>query len=108
VYQPIVPDGSGRLISQVLDLALVRWQGVWKGVETTWLRWESLDGGLLLTPGEAEYLRAEQEYLRAEQEYLRAEQEAAKVRQIARHLLQTGMALEQVCQMMGLGLEELG
>ncbi|OAD22627.1 hypothetical protein THIOM_001558, partial [Candidatus Thiomargarita nelsonii] len=46
-------DAQNRLISQRLGLALVRWQGIYKGVETLWLRWETLDGVLVPTGQEA-------------------------------------------------------
>ncbi len=69
VYKPIPPDARGRLISQCLGLALVRWEGVYMDVKARWLRWETLEGELLPTPAEA----AEQERQRAEQERQRAE-----------------------------------
>jgi Uma2 family endonuclease len=48
-YQAIATDSDRRLISQQLQLALVRWQGVYGGVNTVWLRWQTLDGELLPT-----------------------------------------------------------
>jgi len=48
-YQAIATDSNSRLISQQLELALVRWQGVYGGVNTVWLRWQTLDGELLPT-----------------------------------------------------------
>ena len=120
-YQAIVPNEQGHLMSQMLRLALVRWQGDYKGVEARWLRWAQLDGTLLLTPAEQENQRAEQERQRAEQERQRAEQEnqraeqerqradraESQVTQIARNLLQTGMTATQVMQMTGLTTEQL-
>lgn len=50
---------EGHFVSQQLGLTLVRWQGVYKGVETTWLRWATLAGELLLLPEEAEQRRAQ-------------------------------------------------
>ncbi|HEY9643201.1 MAG TPA: Uma2 family endonuclease [Coleofasciculaceae cyanobacterium] len=113
-YQDIPPDAAGRLISQVLGLALVRWQGSYRNFETTWLRWAQLDGALLPTAAEQERDRAEQEHDRAEQERERAEQEReraeqaeAQVRQIAQNLLQTGMPTEQVAQVTGLAIAQV-
>ncbi len=68
-YIPIEPDAHGRLLSQQLQLTLVRWQGVHNFIEATWLRWATLDGTLLPTSLE----RAEQERIRAEQERVRAD-----------------------------------
>ncbi|HDN26255.1 MAG TPA: Uma2 family endonuclease [Thioploca sp.] len=59
IYQPLSPDERGRLISQTLGLALARWNGIYKNANTTWLRWETLEGVLLPTPEEAERQRAE-------------------------------------------------
>jgi Uma2 family endonuclease len=70
IYEPLSLD-AGRLVSQQLRLALIRWQGSYKGVEAVWLRWATLEGVLLPTERE----KAEQERQRAEQERQRAEQE---------------------------------
>ena len=93
VYQEILPNAQGQLISQVLELVLVRQQGMYKGVEATWLRWAQQDGTVLLTL--------------EEQERQRAEQAEAQVRQIALNLLQTGMNIEQVVQITGLEIGHL-
>lgn len=79
VYQPIKPDRQGRLVSQSLDLALVRWDGVYSDVEARWLRWATLEGELLPTGREL----ADQAWLLAEEERLRADaaQELADVAQ---------------------------
>ncbi len=114
VYQDIPFTASGKLISQVLDLALVRWQGSYKGTEAVWLRWANLNGRLLLTYEEQEHQQAEQERQRAEQERQRAEQERqradraeAQVLQIARSLLQLGMEEEQIARTTALSIEQI-
>jgi hypothetical protein len=43
----------------MLGLALVRWDGFYKSADTTWLRWETLEGVLLPTPEEASLQRAD-------------------------------------------------
>jgi len=48
-YQPILSDSQDRLVSQQLQLALVKWYGLYYGVNATWLRWETLAGELLPT-----------------------------------------------------------
>ena len=91
VYQPLTPDSDNRYISEQLQLALVRWQGVYRDIDTTWLRWQTLEGDLLPTDkevSEQEKLRAEQEKLRAEQEKIRAdeaEREIARLRELLRN-----------------------
>ena len=79
VYEPIVPDEQGRLICRRLGLTLVRWRGVYAGVEAVWLRWATLAGELLPTDQEAliaERRRAEAEAQRA----AAAEAEVARLR----------------------------
>ena len=51
-YVAIEEDNQGRLLSQTLGLALVRWEGVYQEVEARWLRWATLSGALLPTPQE--------------------------------------------------------
>ena len=69
-YKPLKLDSQNRYISQQLQLALVRWKGVYRGVDTVWLRWQTLEGELLPTDKEvsdAEKQRAETEKQRADQ-----------------------------------------
>ena len=54
-----------------VGLGLTLWQGVFEGVEQTWLRWRDQEGNIILTGAE----RAEKQRQRAEQ----AEQRAAKL-----------------------------
>jgi Uma2 family endonuclease len=128
VYQPLVPNERNQLVSQSLGLGLQRWQGKYRGVETVWLRWATLEGELLPTAAEIaqqehqraeqerqraeqEHQRAEQEHQRAEQERQRAEQVQSQLQQTVRNLLQTGMTVEQVARFTGLDVsqvEELG
>ena len=94
VYQPLLPDDRGRLLSRQLDLALVRWHGVYAEVEATWLRWATLGGELL--PTERELLESETQRVaeatrqvveatqRAEVEARRAEVEARRAEAQAR------------------------
>jgi Uma2 family endonuclease len=84
VYEPIEGDAQGRMVSRRLNLALVTWEGTYRDVTATWLRWATLDGTLLPTneeltdraqaAAEAERARAEAEQARAEAERERAEQ----------------------------------
>ncbi|NJO39363.1 MAG: Uma2 family endonuclease [Cyanobacteria bacterium CRU_2_1] len=98
VYQPIVPNAQNQLVSQSLGLALVRWQGNHKGIDTIWLRWETPNGELLPTAQEI----AKQEQRQVEQERQRAEQAESRLRQVVLNLLQTGMTVAQVAQVTGL------
>ncbi len=99
-YQAIAPNSQGQLNCQPLGLALTRWQGIYKTIATTWLRWTQPDGTLLLTA-------AEQEQQRADQERQRAEQAENQIQQIAQNLLQTGMSVDQVAQITGVAVERL-
>ncbi len=126
-YQAIAREDD-RLTSEVLGLGLLRWQGTFKSVETTWLRWAYPDGSLLLTAEEQaqqqaaqeqqqterERQRADQAQQRADQERQRAEQERQRadraenqVQQIARNLRQTGLPISQIAQITGLAIAEI-
>ena len=78
IYQPLVFNEQGWLISQSLGLALVRWSGKYRGVATVWLRWATLSGDVLLTGREL----ADQAHERAEQERERADRLAEKLRSL--------------------------
>ncbi|SKB13663.1 conserved hypothetical protein [Planktothrix sp. PCC 11201] len=72
-YEPIFPDQFNRLFSQQLGLSLVRWSGVYKTVETVWLRWATSEGEILPTPDELSAQKAEEAQLQAEQAQRQAE-----------------------------------
>jgi Uma2 family endonuclease len=76
VYVPLAPNAQQRLISPLLDLALVRWHGVYRHMEATWLRWATVEGILLPTEAEAEAQRADAEKQRADA----AEAEVARLK----------------------------
>lgn len=86
-YQPLRPNAQDQLISEALGFSLIRWRGIYKGVDATWLRWATLAGEPLPTPQE-----------RAEQERQRAEQAEAQLRQIVVNLAGRGMSIEQIAQ----------
>ncbi|MCC5617421.1 Uma2 family endonuclease [Nostoc sp. CHAB 5836] len=99
-YQPIAFNAKNQLISQSLGLALQLWQGNYKGIDATWLRWAILAGELLPTPEEKERQRAEQESQRADKAEL-------QLLQTARNLLESGMTVEQVARLTGLNVSEI-
>ncbi|MDY7014582.1 MAG: Uma2 family endonuclease, partial [Cyanobacteriota bacterium] len=117
IYQPISTTREGQKISHSLGLALIRWQGTFKDVTTTWLRWATLDGELLLLPEEKarqEQQRAETERQRAETERQRAEQaerernaENLARKQAIPKLLEMGLTPEQVAEALNLSIEEV-
>jgi Uma2 family endonuclease len=80
-YVPIELDVSERLVSPMLNLALVVWHGTYRRIEAPWLRWATLDGVVLPTGEElAEWQRwrAEQDQTRADEERARADEERAR------------------------------
>ncbi|NEO30572.1 MAG: Uma2 family endonuclease [Symploca sp. SIO3C6] len=78
-----------------LEIGLGIWEGVFENVPGYWLRWCDCIGNWLLTDTE----QSEQE---AVQERLAKEQAQAQLMQAARNLLETGMEIEQVAQLLGL------
>lgn len=89
-YEPI--EGKDRLISKQLQLALVKWQGIFQETEAVWLRWATLDGQLLPTAEEV----AEQEHQRAERERQRAERERQRAERLAARLREMGVDPDQI------------
>jgi Uma2 family endonuclease len=97
VYEPIAPDAQGRLVSQRLNLALVRWDGVYVGVPAKWLRWSTLDGDILLTSREHEHQlsqQAQQQAEQAQQQAEQAQQQAEQAQQQAEQAQQQAADLE--------------
>ena len=79
VNQPLTRNADDCYVSRRLGLALTRWNGVYGGVEATWIRWARLaDGSLLPTLEEAAVQRADAEARRAEAEARRAEVETRR------------------------------
>ncbi|MBD2514458.1 Uma2 family endonuclease [Nostoc sp. FACHB-973] len=93
VYQPLVANERNQLVSESLGLALQRWQGNYKGIDATWLRWATLEGQLLPTP--------------EEQERQRADKAESQLLQTARNLLTGGMTVEQVATVTGLDVSAI-
>jgi len=83
-----------------LEIGLGIWEGVFENVPGHWLRWCDREGNWLLTD-------TEQECVAKEQERAAREQAEAKLMQAARNLLDTGMEIEKVAQILGLSEEQL-
>jgi Uma2 family endonuclease len=81
-YEPIQEDAEGCLPSEVLGLCLVKWEGRFRDIEATWIRWATAAGELVPTEAELERQRAEQ-----------AEQRAGR---LARKLRELGVDLDAV------------
>ncbi|NER79616.1 MAG: Uma2 family endonuclease [Leptolyngbya sp. SIO1D8] len=106
IYEPIQPDSQGNVISQQLGLMLIRWTGSFKAVETTWLRWSTLDGQPLPTDQEQAALaqqqtederqRADGERQRADSERQRAEDERQRAERLAARLRALGVDPEAI------------
>jgi Uma2 family endonuclease len=92
-YEALLLENN-HFVSQQLGLTLVRWQGIYKGVETTWLRWATLAGELLLLPEESEKQRAQL----AQQQAKIAEQRVKSVEQQLEAETQRAQTAEQRAQ----------
>jgi Uma2 family endonuclease len=98
-YRPIERENE-RFSSQALGLSLTRWRGVFKGIETVWLRWADENGELLPTA-------EEQAHQFARQERQRAQDAEAQVQNIVRNLLFSGMSPEDVAAATGMSVERV-
>jgi len=90
VYQEL-PLKNDCFTSQSLGLKLLLWHGLYKNIETTWLRWATLDSDLLLLPQEIEAQRADAESRRAEQERQQKEQAQERAERLAQILREHGI-----------------
>jgi Uma2 family endonuclease len=96
-YAAIEEDSQGRLLSQTLGLALVRWEGIYQEVEARWLRWATLSGALLPTPQEVavetqrQATEAQRQATEAQRQATEAQrQQAALEAQLARYRARFG------------------
>ena len=103
VYKELELNEQNQYISSSLNLALVKWKGEYKGINTTWIRWATSSGELLPSTEDL----ALQEKQRAEVEKQRAEEAEFKLLQTARNLLQEGMTVEQVARLTGLSQAQI-
>lgn len=86
---PLTPEN--QLPCPALGLALTRWNGSFQGIETTWLRWITVDGELLLTYEETERQRANAERQRADAEQQRADQAEQELARLKALLKEKGI-----------------
>jgi hypothetical protein len=101
-YEAIAEDSQGRLVSQWLDLALVRWQGVYQEMEAHWLRWSTLSGTLLPTPQEVA-AETQRQAAEAQRQAAEAQRQAAEAqRQAAEAQRQAAEAQRQADAMAAL------
>ena len=85
-YQPIEQDENGRMWSEVLNVWLGNWDGVFIGHSATWLRFFDQEDQLIPILAEANAARAEQEAARAEQEAARADEAEARAARLEAEL----------------------
>ena len=83
-----------------LDIGLGIWRGKFEGIPGNWLRWCDRQGNWLLTD-------TEQANQQLAQERQAREQAEAKLLQTARNLLATGMAADQVAEIVGLSTDQI-
>lgn len=70
-YEPIAPDGAGRVWSRQLDLALGTWDGTYNHTQARWLR--MFDAAGTVVPTGQETVEGENARLRRELDALRAQ-----------------------------------
>jgi len=125
--QAIAPTNP-RVWLEELEVGLGIWEGTFDGITSAWLRWCDVEGNWFLTDTEQEQrarMQAEQEAVlseqRAEQERLNREQAErlaeqarldreraeAQLSLAAQNLLNTGMPIAQVAQILGLSEEQV-
>jgi Uma2 family endonuclease len=99
-YEDIAEDSHGRLLSQCLRLALIRWEGIYQEVEARWLRWATWAGTLLPTSQEVaaasqhQALEAQRQALEAQRQALEAQRQALEAQRQALEARDQAAALE--------------
>ncbi len=106
-YTPIAPTPQGGLISQQLNLTLVRWAGQFQTVDAIWLRWATLSGELLPTDQELA-IAAQQQAEVAQQQAATAQQQAAIAQQQAATAQQQAETERQRADRLAEQLRQLG
>jgi Uma2 family endonuclease len=86
LYQPIEADENGRMWSEVLNVWLGNWKGLFIGQTAVWLRFFDEENQLIPILAEANAARAEQEAKRAEQEAARANEAEARAARLEEEL----------------------
>jgi len=79
-YEAMDFNSEGRILMPELGLSLGLWQGVFREIDKSWLRWFTLEGELILSP-EQEAVEAEQKAAEAEQKAAEAKQEVVEAKQ---------------------------
>ena len=111
-YQELQPDVQGNLVSPTLGLKLVKWDGPYYDVTTTWLRWAYPDGTLipsreeLWMAAEANADAAQANATQAQSDAVQAQELANQaqnqVQQIVNNLKASGMDAAQISIVTGL------
>lgn len=99
IYQSLELDEHNRYLSEKLNLALVCWHGNYYGVETVWLRWETLEGKLLPTGRELAQeaqAHAQQAEVKAQEAQTHAQEAQAKAQKLADKLRDMGINPENL------------
>lgn len=105
--QIISPDN--RLWLPRLELGLSLWQGTYRGLTRSWLRWYDRSGEWILTPEEEtlqQIVRADEQTARADEQTTRADEQTARAdEQTARADEQTARAELYAAKLRALGLD---
>ena len=104
-----LPLNNDSFTSHKLGLNLVRWRGIYKNVDTIWIRWATLEGDLLLLPEEAEAQRDNVAEQRAEVAHEEGTEQGAQkaLQETARKMLAKGYDLTEISGLTGLSTVEL-
>ncbi|MFA5504096.1 MAG: hypothetical protein WC423_01630 [Vulcanimicrobiota bacterium] len=68
----------------------MEWEGEFSAIQSTWLRWATLDGKMLAL-GSEERTRADEEKARADEEKARADEAIARAEKMAEKLRELGL-----------------
>ena len=106
IYQSLPFNEQGWLVSQCLGLTLVRWPGIYRGVEAIWLRWATLDGEVLST-GQELAQKAQQQAALAQQQAELAQQQVTLAQEQVTLAQQRSDKLATKLREMGINPDEI-
>jgi Uma2 family endonuclease len=104
--QAIAPNNPKLWIPE-LEIGLAIATSEFDGVLQPWLRWCDRTGHFLDTDTEQERRAKEQERLAKEQAQAQLNEAQTQITEAAQRLLATGMAVEQVAEILGLSIEQV-
>ncbi|WP_228055824.1 Uma2 family endonuclease [Lusitaniella coriacea] len=90
-----------------LQLGMGLWEGEYEGITRLWLRWRDAQGNWIPTPAQEAQQKAQEAQQQAQEAQQRAEAAERSQREAIPRMLNLGLSIEQVAEVLGLTVEEV-